>query len=394
MSLPPPKQITQDVKKTSLEFKPSTQIPVSSINLSNLSNVVRPMTSLSIQKPNPSASIQIPVRNEDRREDRKEDDRRDYRDERREHERRDYRDDYRDERNEKRDYKDERDDRRDYRDERDDKRDESSDDESSDDEPKSSKYKISNLITLFNKNSITLHNIFTYRKRVMFLLVSHEVIMYSIYIPSKYEMYIDRSLGIPTYELADDEEEEEDTDTLFYNRLPIENIRRTKVSKSKSLQRFLPLVTESPIKMMYIDEGFISYISRQNTIDSLLLLSPCKLTGYYYITDLEFFFKNLPKLLDEFTRFERALNDAVYDRLTTELDVAKNAITKAQKMIVTLKPKEEKIGFATAIHKLNKYVQDEKSKEKAKDMLVKLRNKNLNKMFEIENITYVMKEFK
>ena len=380
MSLPPPKQPMQDAIKPSSEVKPSLQSS-QSLNSQSLATLIRPMSSLSLQRPDThrplSSSSQIPIRQDDRRDDRRDD----YRDERRDERRDDYRDDYRDDR---------RDDHRDKRDES------SSEDESEseDDEPKASKYKISNLITLFNKNSITLHNIFTYRKRVMFLLVSHEVIMYSIYIPSKYEMYIDRSLGIPTYELADDEDEEEDTDTLFYNRLPIENIRRTKVSKSKSLQRFLPLVTESPIKMMYIDEGFVSYISRQNTIDSLLLLSPCKLTGYYYITDLEFFFKNLPKLLDEFTRFERALNDAVYDRLTTELDVAKHAITKAQKMIVTLKPKEEKVGFATAVHKLNKYVQDEKSKDKAKDMLIKLRNKNLNKMFEIENITYVMKEFK
>ena len=256
-----------------------------------------------------------------------------------------------------------------------------------------SKYKISNLISLFNKNNIALQAIFTYDRRVMLLLIVHGSFNYAIYIPSRYEMFIDRSLGIAVYELNDDEEEEQQ-DTLFYNRLPIENVRRVKASKAKALQRFLPLVEESPIKMLYIEEYFVTYITRSNEVDSLMIMSPFKGSGYFYLTDLEFFFKNLAKLHDEFARFERALNEAVYDRLTTELDSAKVAIMKAQKMVTSIKPKETKQKFLGAVGKLNKYLTVDKHQEKARKWLLKLRNNNLNKMFEIEHVTYVMKEFK
>ena len=320
-------------------------------------------------------------------------------------ERRDYReDDVRtdDRRSERRDFKersDERDDddRRDEYDEEN-ERDERRDDKSSSDseeETKSSRHKITNLIALFNKQNISLLTIFTFHKRVMFLMINHEGFQYLIYIPSKYEMYIDRSLGIATYELVeDDEEDAEEQDTLFYNRLPIESLRRKRASKVKSLQRFLPLVTESPIKMMYIDEYFVSYISRQNEVDSLLLISPFKQAGYFYVTDLEFFYKNLNKLNDEFSRFEKALNDAVYDRLTTELDTAKIAVKKAEAMLSKLEPTQVKKQFFKQVDKINKYTSIDKYKNKAVTLLLSLRKKNLNKMFEVENITYVMKEFK
>lgn len=272
------------------------------------------------------------------------------------------------------------------------------DDSSSEEEEeeRTSRYKISNLITLFNKTNIELVSIFTYKKRVSLIQVTHESFNYFIYIPSKYEMYIDRSLGIATYDLKDDDEEEENEnqDTLFYSKLPIQNLRREKKSKCKNLTRFLPLVSESPIKIVYIEEYFLCYINRYNEIDSMILLSPFKSSGYFYLTDLEFFFKNLPKLVEEFSKFEKALTEAVYDKLTVEVDAAKQAVAKAQKIVSGLDPKGEKKNFAKKIVKLNEYYKDDKHRAKAKDMLVNLRSKNLKKMFEIENLTYVMKEFK
>jgi len=261
-------------------------------------------------------------------------------------------------------------------------------------EEPSTKYKISNLITLFNKSNISLQAIFTYQKRVMMLLIVHGSFNYVLYIPSKYEMYIDRNLGIATYDMNDDDEEPNEQDTLFYNRLPIESLRRVRNSKAKSLARFLPLVEESPIKIAYLDEYFVSYISRSNEVDSLIFMSPFKGSGYFLMTDLEFFFKNIHKLQEEFGRFERALNDAVYDRLTTELDSARHAINKAKDMLNRIHPKETKQKFTGMVSKLNKYLTIDKHREKARKWLLQVRNNNLNKMFEIEHVTYVMKEFK
>ena len=262
------------------------------------------------------------------------------------------------------------------------------------DEPRS-QYKISNLITLFNKNQITLTTIFTYQKRVILLQISQKGFMYFLYIPSKYDMYVDRALGIATYELMDDDEQEDNVDTLFYNKLPIENLRRVKTSKNKSLQRFLPLVSESPVKLMFLEEYFLSYITRHNDIDSLLLSSPFNSRkGYFYVIELEFFYKHINKMSDELSKFERALNEAVYDKLTVEISAARKAIKKAYKVISSLQPKEEKEGFLAAINKLQKYSNVEKHREKAYEVMTDFRMKNLNKMFEIENVTYTMKEFK
>lgn len=262
---------------------------------------------------------------------------------------------------------------------------------------KRSKYKLSNLIALFNKQNIDLINIFTNDKSVQFLMVVQNNLKYLLYIPSKYDMYVDRTLGIATYDLLMDDGEQEDgsEETLFYNRLPIESVRRAKNSKSKSLSRFLPLVTESPIKMMYIDEYFLSYISRHNDISSLIISSPFKeKPSYYYVTDLEFFFKNLQRLGDEFKKFERALSDAVYDRLTTEIDTARKAIVKAQQVLTKLNPQQTKKAFFNATDKLTKYLEIEQHRPKASKMMIDVRTSNLNKMFNLENITYVMKEFK
>lgn len=270
------------------------------------------------------------------------------------------------------------------------------DEDEPDDEPKSSRYKISNLIALFAKHGITLNTIFTYKKRVMIVQITQEGFTYFVYIPSKYEMYIDRSLGIATYEMADDDEDEskDEQDTLFYSKLPIFNLRRAKKSKQKGLTRFLPLVSDSPIKIIYITQYFLCYISRHNEVDSMIMLSPCNQSGYFYLTDLEFFFKTITKMPEELTKFEQAFNEAVYNRLTVEIDHARVMLSRATKVVNQINPKSTKHAFSKVINKLEKYANNEKHRNKAFKMMVDARNKNLNSMFQIENVTYVMKEFK
>ena len=167
------------------------------------------------------------------------------------------------------------------------------------------------------------------------------------------------------------------------------------MSKTKSLQRFLPLVSESPIKLLYIDEYFISYITRHNEVDSLISLSPYnKEKGYFYMIDLEFFYKNVSKLSNEFTKFEKALNKVVYDKLAVEVEGTKKSIDKAQKMLSTVQPIKEKDEFNQRVDELNKFYLVDKHKEKARTNLISIRGLNLNKIFDFENITYMMKEFK
>jgi hypothetical protein len=266
-------------------------------------------------------------------------------------------------------------------------------DEQPDDSQPASKYKFSNLIDFFNKFDIRLLSVFNIKKRIKLLLISVESFNVCVYMPSKYEMYMERPIGIATYELQEDDDEEEQ-DTLFYNRLPIESMKREKSSKVKSLMRFLPLVTESPIKTMYIGKYFLSYINRDNEIDSYLCNSPVTDTGYYYMIDLTFLFSHIKNISGELLRFESAFNNAVYDRLTTEVEKTKANLTKAIKKVQNIQPQAEKKTFSQKLAKLYVYLKQDKHKEKANAFLIDVRQKNLNNMFDIENVTYVMKEFK
>ena len=262
-----------------------------------------------------------------------------------------------------------------------------------DDQQPASKYKLSNLIDFFNKFDIRLLSVFNVKKRIKLLLISVESFNVCVYMPTRYEMYMERPIGIATYELQEDDEEEEQ-DTLFYNRLPIESMKREKSSKVKSLMRFLPLVTESPIKTMYIGKYFLSYITKNNDIDSYLCSSPVTDTGYYYIIDLQFLFSHIKNISGELLRFESAFNNAVYDRLTTEVEKTKTNLNKAIKKVQNIQPQGEKKTFNQKLAKLYAYLKQEKHKEKASAFLIDVRQKNLNNMFDIENVTYVMKEFK
>ncbi len=261
------------------------------------------------------------------------------------------------------------------------------------DDNKTSKYKLANLINFFAKHNIKLKSIFTEKRRIKFVLIQVSLFNLCVYMPSKYEMYMEKPIGIATYELQIDDEDD-DVDTLFYNRLPIEEMRRKKKSKSKSMQRFMPLMTDSNIKTMYLDEYFIVYIDRDNEIESYLMNNPCQSQGYYYLTDLQYLFKNINRMHEELSRFERVFNDAVYDRLSSEVEQTKQNLDKMVKKVQKINPLMEKKIYNTKQEKIAKYLKKDKYKDKAKALMMKIRQDNLNNMFNIENITYVMKEFK
>ena len=266
-------------------------------------------------------------------------------------------------------------------------------DEEEDDEPQTSVFKITNLISLFTKHDIKIQSIFVRRRRIKFLIVTVQNFTIGLHMPAKYEMYMERPLGIGTYELVEDDEED-DQDTLFYNKLPIESLRREKISKIKSLHRFLPLITESEIKIMNVSKYFIVYIDQQNTVQNFILSNPIGETGYYYLMDLQFLFKNLNKVNDDLVKFEKAFNDAVYDRLSTEVQNTKVNLKKVAKRVYELKPLDEKKLFNEKLTKIMKYVKIDKHREKANKVLAEVRSKNLNAMFDMENVTYVLREFK
>ena len=97
---------------------------------------------------------------------------------------------------------------------------------------------------------------------------------------------------------------------------------------------------------------------------------------------------------DELSKFEAAFNDAVYDRLEGEVENTKQNLVKVSKRVNALKPSDEKKSFGKKVDKLMKYVKIDKHTEKANKMLMEIRHKNLQNMFTMENVTYVLKEFK
>ena len=266
--------------------------------------------------------------------------------------------------------------------------------EDEEEEPQSV-FKLDNLVALLSKHNVTIHSLYTVKKRVKFLLLVIQNFYMGIYMSSKYTMYISKLTGFETFSLEDDEEDN-DQDTMFYQRLPIEGVRREKHSKCRSLLRFSPLVSESPIKLMYLGRHFLGYITRDNKVESYVINNPVYKTGFYYMTDLEYLFKNLKdgKIMDDLQRFEKAFCDASFDRLQVEITNSKENVMKIFKTVQSMKPAVEKKTFFEKVAKLNKYVKVDKHKEKANGMLAQIRQDNLDTIFTIENVTFALKELK
>ena len=139
--------------------------------------------------------------------------------------------------------------------------------------PEEEVFKVSTLLNHLKKQNIDIRATFSYENRVVFLFISYRDLGLNmmIYVPSKYNIVAEKSIGLPSYELGIDEDESKGEESIFINETVSTAVRKSRKEKTSSLLRFVPLLAEQPYKLMYIDDYYMVYIDRHNEVASFIL---------------------------------------------------------------------------------------------------------------------------
>jgi hypothetical protein len=256
-------------------------------------------------------------------------------------------------------------------------------------------YEISNLLNYFKKNNIGVHGIFTSDGRTVFLFIQYlsSGLDFFIYIPSKY--YIKPDNSVKNYfhvNLKVEEEEENVTSSIFINH----KTNTLKKSIEGSLNRFIPLFQDSIYKLVYINKEMLSYINRYDTVDSFTFSSPFNREGYYFMTDLENFYKEANNLEKNVKMNETLLYTRIYNTFDNELPGLYKLLTDISVDTKKFSGRTENKLYNNRIKRIEEVMAKNKKEGKGINDCVALtsnvRNSNLKGIFYMEKIIQFLKE--
>jgi hypothetical protein len=258
-------------------------------------------------------------------------------------------------------------------------------------------YEISNLLNYFKKNNISVNGIFTSEGRTIFLLIQYlsSGIDLFIYIPSKFSIKPDNSVKNYFHiNMKADEDEEDETElSLFLN-----NSNNMKSIAEKNLKRFVPLFEESIYKLVYINKENLCYINRYNSVDSFSFTSPFNKNGYYFMTDLENFYKEANNLEKNVLMQETLLYSKINNTFDNNLPLLYSILTDVSVDAKKFSGRTESELYNNRIKKINSVI--EKNKKEGKsiteciNVLSNVRTHNLKNIFYMEKVIQFLKEIK
>jgi hypothetical protein len=258
-------------------------------------------------------------------------------------------------------------------------------------------YEISNLLNYFKKNNISVNGIFTSEGRTIFLLIQYlsSGIDLFIYIPSKFSIKPDNSVKNYFHiNMKADEDEEDETElSLFLN-----NSNNMKSIAEKNLKRFVPLFEESIYKLVYINKENLCYINRYNSVDSFSFTSPFNKNGYYFMTDLENFYKEANNLEKNVLMQETLLYSKINNTFDNNLPLLYSTLTDVSVDAKKFSGRTESELYNNRIKKINSVI--EKNKKEGKsiteciNVLSNVRTHNLKNIFYMEKVIQFLKEIK
>lgn len=255
-------------------------------------------------------------------------------------------------------------------------------------------YEISNLLNYFKKNSINVHGIFTYEGRAVFIFIQYATsgLEFFIYVPSKYFIKPDNSVKNYFHVNLKSEEEEEALSSIFINN----KTNTLKKSVEGSLNRFVPLFQDSIYKLVYINKEMLSYINRYDTVDSFTFSSPFNKVGYYFMTDLENFYKEANNLEKNVLLHETLLYTKVYNTFDNELPRMYNLLTDISVNTKKFSGKTENKLYNDRIRRIgeiiNKNNKEGKSINDCIALSASVRTSNLKSIFYMEKVIQFLKE--
>ncbi len=257
-------------------------------------------------------------------------------------------------------------------------------------------YEISNLLSFFKKNNIGVNGIFTFEGRTVFLFIQYLLsgIDFFIYIPSKFVIKPDNSVKNYFHINMKVDEEESDKISIFKSNSTPDIIDISK----ENLQRFIPLFEESIYKLVYIGKEGMSYINRYDEVDKFTFTNPFNKNGYFFMTDLENFYKessNLEKnLLSQETLLFTKINNAFDLQLPSLYKILTDISVEAKKY----SGKSENDLYNGRIKKINSIIEKNKKEGKSNteciNVMSNVRSHNLKSIFYMEKIIQFLKEIK
>jgi hypothetical protein len=249
-------------------------------------------------------------------------------------------------------------------------------------------YEISNLLNYFKKNNIGVNGIFTSEGRTIFLLIQYlsSGIDLFIYIPSKFSIKPDNSVKnyFHINMKADEDEEDETEPSLFLN-----NSNNMKSIAEKNLKRFVPLFEESIYKLVYINKENLCYINRYNSVDSFSFTSPFNKNGYYFMTDLENFYKEANNLEKNVLMQETLLYSKINNTFDNNLPLLYSILTDVSVDAKKFSGRTESELYNNRIKKINSVIEKNKKEGKSTveciNVMSNLRSHNLKNIFYMEH---------
>lgn len=257
-------------------------------------------------------------------------------------------------------------------------------------------FKVSTLLNHLRKQNIDIKAIYAYENRIVFLYISYRDIGLEllIYVPSKYNIQAEKSIGLPSYELALDDDESKGEDSIFINETVSTAVRKARKEKTSSLLRFVPLLAEQPYKIVYVDDYYMIYIDRHNEVSSFILSSPPLYKGYFFMTDMEYFLKSTGhKIYNEIRHREKALSETVYNKINISMIDNRATLVQLQQQFREMNPEKSKLLYSQRVHKLDGILSRGKNPECVK-ITNKLRNENFENMFDMEKFVHILNSLK
>jgi hypothetical protein len=255
-------------------------------------------------------------------------------------------------------------------------------------------YEISNLLNYFKKNNIGVHGIFTADGRTVFLFIQYlsSGLDFFIYIPSKFYIKPDNSVKNYFHVNLKTEEEETVISSIFINN----KSNTIKKSVEGSLNRFVPLFQDSIYKLVYINKEMLSYINRYDTVDSFTFSSPFNRVGYYFMTDLENFYKEANNLEKNVSMHETLLYTRIYNTFDNELPGQYKLLTEISVDAKKFSGKSENHKYSDRVKRVNEVINKNRKEGRGVNdcitLLSNVRNSNLKGIFYMEKIINFLKE--
>ena len=166
-----------------------------------------------------------------------------------------------------------------------------------------------------------------------------------------------------------------------------------------SLDRIRPLLEDSHCKISYVDKEIMVYVDRYNEgVDSFSFNSPFNKKGFYFIIDLENFYKGAKGLEKEINNLELLLNTKiykVYDRELKDLSTTLNSLTANVK---SFNGEKHNQVFMDRMKKVNSVIVKNSNSGKTitecTELISKIREDNFTNIFYYENIIHFLNEIK